>query len=276
MKSENTNQYQSSLMNSLSNSPIFNLHDCGLESKYKIHYLKYTLVESKEADEPGHYTGFTSGYSTENGATELLALKVCSFEGEVPEDGKIYELSQNDYLLNEINSDAVDVIRENSIINSSKLEINISELNIDKNLDEGTIYRRILSRILSGSNQIAMNHRRGPGSYVIMHEDIFEYIKNHNKPTLKALYNSIDNNIAVAGLLFYCSDRLQPGEFIVGRKGREDEPGLHLTTSEAILFNYYTEDIDDARLKLRYKIDVLEELPAYYFKLNFTDESKEA
>ena len=264
---------QPDLIYNLSYSPLFNFHDCGMETKYKIHYLKFEALDKNES-EIDLNQGFSKSYSTNKPIQGTIGLKVCTYENEITdESGKVIELSTNQDIVNEIHSDALGIIYQAALKNTEGLNIIHDNFVISYNNIEQS-YRRVVSRILSYSNMIAINYRRGPASYVILNEKLFKILNEQYQPKTKVLYSPSDYTFSLGGLKFYCSDKLKEGEVLVGRKGKEDEPGLHLTASDAILLMHFSETIDEAKVKLRYNLDEVEQIPVYYINFNFEENER--
>lgn len=99
----------------------------------------------------------------------------------------------------------------------------------------GTIQRRIMTKILAASNIIAVRGRRGPGTYAIVSgtiatalQDCAGFVAYPLSNTISANGNSLYPVGNLAGLSIYVDPNMAFNDLrvCVGRKGKENEPGL--------------------------------------------------
>ncbi len=261
----------SEVFNELSNSEIFNVIDCGENNQYKFPYLSFVKIEPKKVKgQP---------------AVSQLGLEVKEASGYLdcvninPDDTN--RLDAHDTLVDL----AVDLIIERARSNSKK--DTSGYFNVDllmptfyskdkKKRDEiqGPNHgRKLIARILGVSNIIALEGRMGAGNYVILPEVLYEIIQDSLTKKYKGLYKPSSVQDSLAGLNLLCSDKLLNDEFIVGRKPKPDQIGLHLITSDSNLSNYVSNTPDDITQKVSFKLLFPndEDNSVYSCKVNWTD-----
>jgi hypothetical protein len=130
---------------------------------------------------------------------------------------------------------------------------------------------------MSVSNLIAINGRRGPANYVILPEGLYKILEDALMKKYKGLYKPSKVADTFAFMSILCSDKLADDVFIVGRKPRPDEPGLHLVTSDSNLSNYIVNTPDSTIQKVGFKLlfvgDEDKDCTVYGCKVNWTNET---
>lgn len=101
--------------------------------------------------------------------------------------------------------------------------------------NQGTIQRRIQSKVLAAGNVIAQRGRRGPGNFVVTNLQIATALQDSAQFTFYPLANTINQNNGalyplgtIAGLTVYVDPNMDYSDtrILVGRKGADEEPGL--------------------------------------------------
>lgn len=242
----------------LKNSDIFNVIDCGESDKYEFTYLSFETTKQLISLTPTKCSG------------NLDAININ------PED--IYSLDAH----NTIVDIAVETIIDKAFKNSKNEKMFILDLekpkflSHDKDiLDEVQLPnhgRKLIARIFTISNIIAMNSRRGPANYVILPENLYKIIEVSTIKKYKGLYKP--NNVAdnLYNMTILCSDKLKDDEFVVGRKPNREESGLHVITSEHNLSNYISLGPDEMIQKIGVKILFIDDndCTVYGCKINWT------
>ena len=139
-------------------------------------------------------------------------------------------------------------------------------------LEDGTLIteRRLIARILGLCNMIASEHRRGPAQYVILSKSNYDYLNDYfNDPILGG-----SELLYISGMIIYHSIKVDNDTIIVGRSGREDDPGLKLFTSDYFLGGYELLNSDliksitnlDANRNIKYRLQSFGKLPIFKHK----------
>jgi hypothetical protein len=277
----------SEVFQELNNSDIFNTLDCGETNHYKIAYLEF--VELDETND-GEINTFTSSISRDQEPEiNRMGLRLKMTEGPLdyvninPDD--VESLDAHD----KITDVAVDMIIERAYKNSER--DNPKYFNVDflkapfyfsDEKKRGDIQvpnhgRKLIARILSVSNLIAINGRRGAGNYVILPESLYRILENTLMKKYKGLYKPSKVADTLSYMNILCSDKLADDVFIVGRKPQPEEPGLHLVTSDNNLSNYMVKSPEDLVHKLGFKLvwvgDESKDYTVYGCKVNWTNET---
>jgi hypothetical protein len=101
--------------------------------------------------------------------------------------------------------------------------------------NQGTIQRRIQSKVLAAANVVAQRGRRGPGNFVVTNLQIATALQDSAQFTFYPLANTINQNNGalyplgtLAGLTIYVDPNMKYDDtrILVGRKGADEEPGL--------------------------------------------------
>lgn len=101
--------------------------------------------------------------------------------------------------------------------------------------NQGTIQRRIQSKVLAASNVIVQRGRRGPGTFIVTNTQIATALQDNAQFTLYPMANTITQNAGalypvgrLAGMIVYVDPNMDYGDtrVLVGRKGADDEPGI--------------------------------------------------
>lgn len=101
--------------------------------------------------------------------------------------------------------------------------------------NQGTIQRRIQSKILAAANVIAQRGRRGPGNFVVTNLQIATALQDSAQFTFYPLANTVNQNNGalyplgtIAGMTIYVDPNMEYADtrILVGRKGADEEPGL--------------------------------------------------
>ena len=101
--------------------------------------------------------------------------------------------------------------------------------------NQGTIQRRIQSKILAGANVIAQRGRRGPGNFVVTNLQIGTALQDSAQFTFYPLANTVNQNNGalyplgtLAGMTIYIDPNMDYSDtrILIGRKGADEEPGL--------------------------------------------------
>jgi hypothetical protein len=101
--------------------------------------------------------------------------------------------------------------------------------------NQGTIQRRIQSKVLAAGNVIAQRGRRGPGNFVVTNLQIATALQDSAQFTLYPLANTINQNNGalyplgtIAGMTVYVDPNMDYSDtrVLCGRKGADEEPGL--------------------------------------------------
>ena len=101
--------------------------------------------------------------------------------------------------------------------------------------NQGTIQRRIQSKVLAAANVVAQRGRRGPGNFVVTNLQIATALQDSAQFTFYPLANTINQNNGalyplgtIAGLTIYVDPNMKYDDtrILVGRKGADEEPGL--------------------------------------------------
>lgn len=101
--------------------------------------------------------------------------------------------------------------------------------------NQGTIQRRIQSKILAAGNVIAQRGRRGPGNFVVTNLQIATALQDSAQFTFYPLANTVNQNNGalyplgtLAGMTIYVDPNMEYSDarVLIGRKGADEEPGL--------------------------------------------------
>jgi hypothetical protein len=101
--------------------------------------------------------------------------------------------------------------------------------------NQGTVQRRIQSKILAGANVIAQRGRRGPGNFVVTNLQIGTALQDSAQFTFYPLANTVNQNNGalyplgtLAGMTIYIDPNMNYDDtrILIGRKGADEEPGL--------------------------------------------------
>lgn len=101
--------------------------------------------------------------------------------------------------------------------------------------NQGTVQRRIQSKVLAAGNVIAQRGRRGPGNFVVTNLQIATALQDSAQFTFYPLANTINQNNGalyplgtIAGMTVYVDPNMNYSDtrVLVGRKGADEEPGL--------------------------------------------------
>jgi hypothetical protein len=101
--------------------------------------------------------------------------------------------------------------------------------------NQGTIQRRIQSKVLAAANVVAQRGRRGPGNFVVTNLQIATALQDSAQFTFYPLANTVNQNNGalyplgtLAGMTIYVDPNMKYGDtrVLVGRKGADEEPGL--------------------------------------------------
>lgn len=101
--------------------------------------------------------------------------------------------------------------------------------------NQGTIQRRIQSKVLAAGNVIAQRGRRGPGNFIVTNLQIATALQDSAQFTMYPLANTINQNNGalyplgtIAGMTIYVDPNMDYSDtrVLVGRKGADEEPGL--------------------------------------------------
>ena len=101
--------------------------------------------------------------------------------------------------------------------------------------NQGTIQRRIQSKVLAAANVVAQRGRRGPGNFVVTNLQVATALQDSAQFTFYPLANTVNQNNGalyplgtLAGLTIYVDPNMKYDDtrVLVGRKGADEEPGL--------------------------------------------------
>lgn len=101
--------------------------------------------------------------------------------------------------------------------------------------NQGTVQRRVQSKILAGANVIAQRGRRGPGNFVVTNLQIGTALQDSAQFTFYPLANTVNQNNGalyplgtLAGMTIYIDPNMNYDDtrILMGRKGADEEPGL--------------------------------------------------
>ena len=101
--------------------------------------------------------------------------------------------------------------------------------------NQGTIQRRIQSKVLAAGNVIAQRGRRGPGNFVVTNLQIATALQDSAQFTFYPMANTVNQNNGalyplgtLAGMTIYVDPNMEYADtrILVGRKGADEEPGL--------------------------------------------------
>ena len=101
--------------------------------------------------------------------------------------------------------------------------------------NQGTVQRRVQSKILAGANVIAQRGRRGPGNFVVTNLQIGTALQDSAQFTFYPLANTVNQNNGalyplgtLAGMTIYIDPNMNYDDtrILIGRKGADEEPGL--------------------------------------------------
>jgi hypothetical protein len=101
--------------------------------------------------------------------------------------------------------------------------------------NQGTVQRRIQSKILAAGNVIAQRGRRGPGNFVVTNLQVATALQDSAQFTFYPLANTVNQNNGalyplgtLAGMTIYVDPNMEYADtrILVGRKGADEEPGL--------------------------------------------------
>jgi len=101
--------------------------------------------------------------------------------------------------------------------------------------NQGTIQRRIQSKILAAANMVAQRGRRGPANFAVTNLQIATALQDSAQFTFYPLANTVNQNNGalypigtLAGITIYVDPNMEYNDtrVVVGRKGADEEPGL--------------------------------------------------
>jgi hypothetical protein len=101
--------------------------------------------------------------------------------------------------------------------------------------NQGTIQRRIQSKMLASANMVAQRGRRGPANFAVCNLQIATALQDSAQFTFYPLANTINQNNGalypigtIAGITIYVDPNMGYNDtrVCVGRKGADEEPGL--------------------------------------------------
>ena len=101
--------------------------------------------------------------------------------------------------------------------------------------NQGTIQRRIQSKVLAAGNVIAQRGRRGPGNFIVTNLQVATALQDSAQFTFYPLANTINQNNGalyplgtIAGMTIYVDPNMEYSDtrVLIGRKGADEEPGL--------------------------------------------------
>jgi len=101
--------------------------------------------------------------------------------------------------------------------------------------NQGTIQRRIQSKILAAANMVAQRGRRGPANFCVTNLQIATALQDSAQFTFYPLANTVNQNNGalypigtLAGITIYVDPNMEYNDtrVCVGRKGADEEPGL--------------------------------------------------
>jgi hypothetical protein len=101
--------------------------------------------------------------------------------------------------------------------------------------NQGTVQRRIQSKVLAAGNVIAQRGRRGPGNFVVTNLQIATALQDSAQFTFYPLANTVNQNNGalyplgtLAGMTIYVDPNMDYSDtrVLCGRKGADEEPGL--------------------------------------------------
>jgi hypothetical protein len=101
--------------------------------------------------------------------------------------------------------------------------------------NQGTIQRRVQSKILAAGNIIAQRGRRGPGNFCVTNLQIATALQDSAQFTFYPLANTVNQNNGalyplgtLAGMTIYVDPNMDYSDtrILCGRKGADEEPGL--------------------------------------------------
>jgi arginine repressor len=107
-----------------------------------------------------------------------------------------------------------------------------------EDLDDETLKRKIMTRILMAANTVAMRSRRGPANFVILSSDLLSLLLDKNVGTICGLDQVFTISRLVPNIDVVVSDEISK-KVVVGRRPAVDEdPGMHLfVTNEDLTGN---------------------------------------
>ena len=101
--------------------------------------------------------------------------------------------------------------------------------------NQGTIQRRVYSRVLAAGNVISQRGRRGPANFVVTNLQLATALQDNAQFTAYPMANTVNQNNGslyplgtIAGMTVYVDPNMRYGDnrVLVGRKGADEEPGL--------------------------------------------------
>lgn len=101
--------------------------------------------------------------------------------------------------------------------------------------NQGTVQRRIQSKVLAAANMVAQRGRRGPANFAVTNLQIATALQDSAQFTFYPLANTINQNNGalypigtLAGITIYVDPNMGYNDtrVLVGRKGADEEPGL--------------------------------------------------
>lgn len=101
--------------------------------------------------------------------------------------------------------------------------------------NQGTIQRRIQSKVLAAANMVAQRGRRGPANFAVTNLQIGTALQDSAQFTFYPLANTVNQNNGalypigtLAGITIYVDPNMDYNDtrICVGRKGADEEPGL--------------------------------------------------
>lgn len=101
--------------------------------------------------------------------------------------------------------------------------------------NQGTIQRRVQSKILAAANMVAQRGRRGPANFAVCNLQLGTAMQDSAQFTFYPLANTVNQNNGalypvgtIAGITLYIDPNMDYNDtrILVGRKGADEEPGL--------------------------------------------------
>lgn len=104
--------------------------------------------------------------------------------------------------------------------------------------DKKKAYRKLISRILAASNVIATKYRRGPGQYVLVNKEVYQYLFFSDFVSFGYAYDPkfYAPDGCVGGLKFFISP--VEDKIVVGRCGKNEEDGIYIGCQDPTLEDY--------------------------------------
>lgn len=111
-------------------------------------------------------------------------------------------------------------------------------------------FRKLIARILSAANMLAVHGRRGPANFVVLGPEYFKMLFFDDKTYLPDRMHKIETSMA--GLQFYISDI--GGTVIVGREVKDNEPGIYLQLDEQRQEDFVLKNGELSEINIRYSV----------------------